>query len=311
MKISKVIREMLGIEKPLERLKFFQKSVDAHLRSTQELYPLLNKEVPDAENFVVPMLRGGLGNQMFQIAAACAQAGRTGAKLAINYPRCIDPIQQGSRPVLYKDSFYKNISETSHWPSHAYEYWGFIFWPILPVKNIALKGLFHSSKYFAGFEEEIRRLFVFPDEVQSEVSSFLARDSRPTVGIHVRLGDFLCKEHRESLYVCTPHYFRNAIRPFSGAGYRFIICSDEPETARGFFKGMDVEIFRGAGELSDMCLLSRCNNLIISNSTFSWWAAYLGVKKEKVVAPDRWFGVKNHQLDADVFEPGWIKVRTK
>jgi hypothetical protein len=38
-----------------------------------------------------------------------------------------------------------------------------------------------------------------------------------------------------------------------------------------------------------MILMSRASDLIISNSTFSWWSAYISNKETNVVAPNKWF----------------------
>ena len=45
----------------------------------------------------------------------------------------------------------------------------------------------------------------------------------------------------------------------------------------------------GENSYIDMQLMSECKSLIIANSSFSWWAAYLGNMKEMVIAPKTWF----------------------
>jgi hypothetical protein len=61
----------------------------------------------------------------------------------------------------------------------------------------------------------------------------------------------------------------------------------------------------------DMFLMSRCRNFILANSSFSWWAAFLGQKENSItVAPEEWFreGMREAYAPADLYPPSWILI---
>ena len=63
-------------------------------------------------------------------------------------------------------------------------------------------------------------------------------------------------------------------------------------------------------EVEDLFALSQCDSIIMSNSSFSWWGAFLGKTKEKVICPIKWYGPKGPQDFHDLYEDKWIRVLT-
>jgi hypothetical protein len=176
------------------------------------------------------------------------------------------------------------------------------------MAHVFLAGYFQSERYFHAYRDEVRGLFVFPDAALAAAGEFLAQDPRPPVGIHVRLGDHVIQPRRN---FCNRSYYRRALSRFPKRQFRLVLCSDEPEKARRLVGREDVEVFSGADDLADLALLSRCPRLVLSNSTFSWWASFLGCKKEMVLAPDRWFFRDSREAAFDIYPPDWIRVPTR
>jgi hypothetical protein len=56
----------------------------------------------------------------------------------------------------------------------------------------------------------------------------------------------------------------------------------------------------------DMCAISLCNSAIISNSSYSWWGAWLIGDDAQVVAPKIWFGHRLAHYDTkDLIPSTW------
>ncbi|EPO2592080.1 alpha-1,2-fucosyltransferase, partial [Escherichia albertii] len=56
----------------------------------------------------------------------------------------------------------------------------------------------------------------------------------------------------------------------------------------------------------DMLLMSKCKHNIISNSSFSWWAAWLNENRNKIViAPSKWF---KKDIKHDIIPESWVKL---
>lgn len=120
----------------------------------------------------------------------------------------------------------------------------------------------------------------------------LIKDENPLV-IHIRRGDYL--EHAESIGVLSDTYFRHAICSFSEDLRRRIwVFSDDVQAAQVVCDRIGVKPLRyidqppGETSASILYLMSLSRYMVISNSTFSWWGAFVNAHKE-IVAPFPWF----------------------
>jgi hypothetical protein len=65
----------------------------------------------------------------------------------------------------------------------------------------------------------------------------------------------------------------------------------------------------GESPIHSLFLGTLCQNLILSNSTFGWWAAWLNPSKRMVIAPQHWFGSAYAHYDTrDLLPKTWVKM---
>ena len=114
-----------------------------------------------------------------------------------------------------------------------------------------------------------------------------------------------------------PAYYRQAMDRLRSriGGLRFYLFSDDPAWCHENLAGTDAEVCAlpeaNGDPLHDLHLMSRARHHIIANSSYSWWAAWLGLKPgQQVLMPDVWF---RSGMVAPIEEkrmPGWETVET-
>lgn len=282
-----------------------------------------------------------MGNQMFEYAFARALSLRSGMELYLD-PCALDPKRHtrfslGSFCVRapfvdaarkaavaaprfeFRRRLYKALKIPYRLPPTHLREKSFAFDPsFLSVKNSCyVEGLWQSEKYFADFAGEIRADFAFRDaERLSRHPLSDAVENSNSVAVHVRRGDYVSKpKYRRILHVCRRRYYEGAMRHVSERveNARFFVASDDPGWVRENLGGPNVVLIEPSGHFEDFYLMSRCRHAVISNSTFSWWSAWLGEggKPGRItVAPDMWFSPSANMDYSDIIPDRWTKLPT-
>ena len=89
-----------------------------------------------------------------------------------------------------------------------------------------------------------------------------------------------------------------------------LVFSDDIKWCKENFIGDNFIFVENEKDYIDLYLMSMCNHNIISNSSFSWWGAWLNQSKEKVViSPEKWYGPNkgDRNLD-DLLMSDWILI---
>lgn len=130
--------------------------------------------------------------------------------------------------------------------------------------------------------------------------------------IHVRRGDYLSSQYKDLFEgCCTKEYYKKSIEYIKEnvKNVQFICFSDDIGWVKQNLNINNVIFVNWNTEKKsplDMYLMSQCKNGIIANSTFSYWGANLGIKKQFVIYPQKWWNRKNG--NPNIFMDGWIGI---
>jgi hypothetical protein len=240
-------------------------------------------------------LCGGIGNQLFQIAAGYAYSKKYDKKLILNGYSWHG--SQGVHALQYKDTVFRN-----------FEYGQAITRDIIPIHetsckfeelpyfhgSVSLTGYFQSLKHFEDYKDEFISKLWFP-----EINSSIINDG--DFAFHIRRGDYL--KYPNIHYVCDTLYFEKMFERFSN--HNIHVFTDSPEHVLKEFESYDFRLVQTSSEINDLTLMSLHDNIVCSNSSFSWWASVLNKKKNKIIVPNRWF---NDRECEDIYYDGMIRI---
>ena len=185
---------------------------------------------------------------------------------------------------------------------------------LMPSKGITYYyGGWHSEKYFSAVKDEVYNAFKFRQPVDAPNGRHVREITRDhSVAVHIRRGDYLDPENLKLFgEVCTKSYFEAAADLISSkvANPHFFIFSNDIEWAKHnlhFNKVTYVVCNEKKDSWKDMYLMSLCKHNIISNSTFSWWGAWLNNDPSKIVISPTRFLRKDET--SEIYLDSWIKL---
>ena len=290
---------------------------------------------------IIIRLAGGLGNQLFQYAAGKALAKRIHAVLKLDLTWYESPPPGVARRLFCLEHF--GIRELVASPSEVKRYRGrtlygralrkvfrrdvrlrirrvdsaHAYWDLrrlLRLEGIYLDGYWQNERYFADVRKEIRAIYAAHGESAGQ-SLELRREieGSDSIALHVRRGDYAANPALgERFGTCSVAYYEWCLsEAMKGLAHpRVFLFSDDMAWARSSIQlPQDVVVVspeNDAGGLASFDLMRRCRHFIISNSSFSWWAAWLGEAPTTLTfAPTPWF--MGGTDDAGIVPDRWIK----
>lgn len=281
-------------------------------------------------------LAGGLGNQLFQFTAGIARSTHKGTAIAFDTSRINHGVTKRGEnisdfvkivaneqinfkftekklPRIYDVATHRfNVAKRidNYWrPSFNSTVTGFDEGIFTHRKVAVIRGYFQSWKYLDYLNSQNVNLQLISEELQDKLAGYSKIfDVDNDIAIHVRRGDY--SRFKDSIGLLSSNYYLHAIKEF-GPGCRVVVFSDDVEISKEFPSSTD---FLYTPELTleksinTLCLMSKFRNLVISNSTFSWWAAALGRSDKNIVAPMKWF--KGLDDPSDLSLPKWGSIKS-
>lgn len=137
-----------------------------------------------------------------------------------------------------------------------------------------------------------------------------------TICVHVRRGDYTEASLMKNYGLCSGEYFIAAIDRFrhENGGGNVVVFTDQYEKAAPLFDTVEDVSFACNWDLTleeEFELMRQFSYFIISNSTFSWWPAYLETFNnlcKKCIAPYPWFNNSSLYCDS-IYPPNWLRLR--
>lgn len=287
-------------------------------------------------------LMGGLGNQLFQYAAARRLSHFSNARLQLDlswFSLCSNAdtarayalhpfhiLEDCPAPAVlsqFPAPFPKLTAlarRFSPFRGHYLKEKHFHFDPelLLPRKEAYLDGYWQSERYFQDIREILLKEFTVktaPAGLNRSLADQIQSDSVASVALHIRRGDYVNNLLVHNFHgTCSLEYYQAAISKMVSLlpKAHFFLFSDDPGwVTSSFVVDHPFTLVSHNGPEAaheDLRLMSLCRHHIIANSTFSWWGAWLSQGVDKtVVAPTRWFAADKPDA-RDVIPESWVRI---
>lgn len=290
---------------------------------------------------IITRLDGGLGNQMFQYAYGAYLAHRHRTTMCVD-TRAYEP---GPSHGYLLDKFrieaaeadqetlsllprkYRDKTNNTRWlgavrPTRYRRYkeggFGFDSEHLMAPDDSYLVGYWQSEKFFPGMRQSLLQQFQLAQPLSRRSKKIAEQIDRPgSVAIHVRRGDYITNQSAAQLYQAIEiEHYHEAIEQWSESNYGriqvFVFSNDIQWCQQNLQVSAPVHFVdhtTADTAYEDLALMSRAACNVIANSTFSWWAAWLNSRPDKVVVrPPGWFK-PNTMDDSHVLPADWMSLR--
>jgi hypothetical protein len=252
---------------------------------------------------IVGVLKGGLGNQLFQYAATrnLARMKKSDfsfdvSELAAEENRHLAIHNLLESPINFEStapSFLrrmKSVFKPWYQKSYIKEKEGETLgvFPKFP-DNCKIEGYWQNESFFKEIGSDLKEEIGIVPNV--EVANCVA--------VHFRGGDYLAVDKKHFHGNPEENYYKEAFKFMSIKipNVVFHLFSDTPEQFNlEFLKDYDTEWQQVQSDAEDLKKMATYQNFIIANSSYSWWAAWLGANKNSaVVCPSFWYKHKSFE----------------
>lgn len=241
--------------------------------------------------------KGNLGNQLFQIASTIGIAEKQQQEYCF-------PLWEYSE---YFEFQFNKCSSVENWTSIRETAFNYYDWEV-SNGNYDLNGWLQSERYFS--QSKIKNIFQFKSDFENKLlEKYHYLFSKKTILVSVRRGDFV--NNPNYFQLSYKFYLTSLLHQFNNLQeYNIIFTSDSISYCKNHFSFLpNVFFLENLKPIEQLCLGSKFDHYIISNSTFSWWMAWLGEKKDtKIIRPKQVFDGEYAKIndESDYFPERWI-----
>ena len=254
-------------------------------------------------------LTGNLGNHMWQYAVCRTVAEKLGYEFGIN-PSPTHDYHSGMNQMYFMDvdfgkpptGNFNNFHEKWTVYNHGGENVNITMldervYSIsdntrLIGDNGAFGGIYQSENYFIDRKNDVKEWFKIKNDYSDQYEKKM-KDLGIVLDQNLCVINFRGGEYRSIPKVlCRKEYWRDSVNHMISLNpnMKFVVITDDPDYSRNFMPFPIPTYHVDIG--FDFYVVNQAKWLIISNSTFGWWAAWLNDKANKILAP-KYFGSHN------------------
>ena len=275
---------------------------------------------------IIIKIAGGLGNQMFEYAAAWSLSKRLRQpmvlfvdekekdrpfrlkQLKVSVESVLRPEQMPFSLKMLTNRQVKSLFKRLHKSNYQFGDWLYFrqlsdkfqedFFTV-SAPNIFLDGYFQCDSYFRDCKADLIEQFKPSYEMEPMCKQLLEQiKSCNSVAVHVRRGDFQQSSHRFH-YLLTRDYYHRAMAYMKErleAPQFFWFSEDFDWVHENFGNKKEYHFVRtktANADIDDIILMKNCKHIITANSSFSWWSAWLNEHDDAIrIVPDKEFMTK-------------------
>lgn len=163
---------------------------------------------------------------------------------------------------------------------------------------------------------KLKHIFSFSDKILESAKKFIPSTSKKLVGVSTRYLNPQKKDSVESNMLSLGlDYYEKAFSFFDSSQYSFIVSGDDQDEPKKFFSPLadkyEIHYLPKIHSSIGICLISMCDGIINSNSSFSFWASILSDSAQKIICPSKYLidgSPGSEHLNNKWYDPNWTAI---
>lgn len=178
--------------------------------------------------------------------------------------------------------------------------------------DVIYNGFYQSAIYHhSQMAERIKKELKIRPAFRINIKDFV-KNERPNIVVHVRRTDYVTfgGDHVGGINLTLPlEYYQRALQQLPVDSCNVIFLSDDMNFVKENLQAPNAIYADKNSEITDFQLIMQADYLVLANSSFSWWGAYLNKTAKKVIAPKYWLGIKIYkEYPVGIVHPDWTAI---